>query len=128
MQIEQLIAESKVDKHLLQEFLQKEKINILKDGSIPFRHCQRVLSFIKNQDNKLVITLPEKRLSYTSFDNKVKIIQDDVISFLRNIPAQSIDLIVTDPAYSGMNNKLNLGKGRIVGKYSEKGTTNGKPK
>jgi len=35
-------------------------------------------------------------------------------------------LIVTDPAYSGMNNKLKLGKGRIVGNYSEKGQNDSK--
>jgi site-specific DNA-methyltransferase (adenine-specific) len=69
---------------------------------------------------------PKNMVAYTSSDNSVKIFHDDVISFLRNLPAESIDLIVTDPAYSGMNNKLKLGKGRIVGRYSEKGTGNGK--
>lgn len=65
-------------------------------------------------------------VDYTSSDNSVKIVQNDAISFLRNLPPDSIDLIVTDPAYSGMNNKLKLGQGRIVGKYSEKGTENAK--
>lgn len=58
--------------------------------------------------------------------NKIVIKQDDCISFLNSLPAGSVDLIVTDPAYSGMNNKLKLGKGRIVGKYNEKGSENGK--
>lgn len=58
--------------------------------------------------------------------NKVSIKQDDCVSFLNSLPARSVDLIVTDPAYSGMNNKLKLGKGRIVGKYNEKGSENGK--
>lgn len=57
---------------------------------------------------------------------KVKIEQNDCISFLRSLDDESIDLIVTDPAYSGMNNKLQLGKGRIVGEYKQKGTENGK--
>lgn len=52
--------------------------------------------------------------------------QDDCISFLKNLDSKSVDVIVTDPAYSGMNDKLKLGKGRIVGKYSEKGQQNGK--
>ena len=42
----------------------------------------------------------------------------DVLEFLRSLPDESVDLIVTDPAYSGMNQHLSLGKGRIVGKYS----------
>ena len=45
----------------------------------------------------------------------------DAISLLKKIPGNSIDIIVTDPAYSGMNNHLKLGKGRIVGKYKDKG-------
>jgi site-specific DNA-methyltransferase (adenine-specific) len=58
--------------------------------------------------------------------NNVSIFVDDVINFLKSLPDESVDIIATDPAYSGMNNKLKLGKGRIVGKYSEKGKTNGK--
>ena len=45
----------------------------------------------------------------------------DAVSLLKKIPDSSIDIIVTDPAYSGMNNHLKLGKGRIVGKYKDKG-------
>lgn len=126
MQIERLISEYKIDKQLLNDFLRKENIDILKDGSIPLKHCQRVLSFFENQDNRIESTLQKKKITYASFDNSVKVVQDDVISFLSNLPTNSIDLIVTDPAYSGMNNRLKLGKGRIVGKYSEKGTENGK--
>ncbi len=58
--------------------------------------------------------------------NKISIHTDDVIKFLKTLDDESIDIIVTDPAYSGMNNKLKLGSGRIVGKYSDKGKTNGK--
>lgn len=50
----------------------------------------------------------------------------DCLDFLRGLPDGSIDVIVTDPAYSGMNQHLQLGRGRIIGKYSEAGTTNGK--
>lgn len=45
----------------------------------------------------------------------------DVIQFLTGLKSGSVDLIVTDPAYSGMNQHLMLGKGRIVGQYNEKG-------
>ncbi len=50
----------------------------------------------------------------------------DCMGFLRDITANSVDLIVTDPAYSGMNNRLQLGKGRIVGQYNEKGAASSK--
>jgi site-specific DNA-methyltransferase (adenine-specific) len=41
----------------------------------------------------------------------------DCIEFLRDLPDGSVDLIVTDPAYSGMNQHMRFGHGRIVGHY-----------
>ncbi len=69
-----------------------------------------------------------KRKYKTTYNNNltVQIFQDDVLNFLKKLPSNSIDLLVTDPAYSGMNNKLKLGSGRIVGTYEEKGSTEGK--
>src|SRR3989344_5318269 len=59
--------------------------------------------------------------------NKViSIEQNDCLKFLKSLPSHSVDLIVTDPAYSGMNNKLKLGSGRIVGKYKDKGLNGSK--
>ena len=43
--------------------------------------------------------------------------QADCLSFLRELPSDSVDLIATDPAYSGMNRHLKFGRGRIVGDY-----------
>lgn len=62
--------------------------------------------------NKKIIEFKKK--NYAIFNQ-------DAITLLKNIPDSSIDIIVTDPAYSGMNNHLKLGKGRIVGKYKDKG-------
>ena len=45
----------------------------------------------------------------------------DCLDFLRSLPKESIDCIVTDPAYSGMNQHLMLGSGRIVGRYADAG-------
>jgi len=59
-------------------------------------------------------------------DRFISIKNCDVISFLKDIPDGSIDVLMTDPAYSGMNNKLKLGKGRIVGNYSDKGNESSK--
>lgn len=52
-------------------------------------------------------------------ENKVKIFNVDCLEFLKEIEDQSVDLIVTDPAYSGMNNKMQFGNGRIVGRYQD---------
>ena len=45
----------------------------------------------------------------------------DAIEFLKSLPDSSIDLLITDPAYSSMNNHLQLGRGRIVGEYKNRG-------
>ena len=63
---------------------------------------------------------------YKNNQRTIDIRQDDCLKFLRSLNDNSVDLIVTDPAYSGMNNKLMLGKGRIVGKYGQKGKVDGK--
>jgi len=51
---------------------------------------------------------------------------NDVLTFLRSLPDESVDVITTDPAYSGMNQYLKLGSGRIVGEYAEKGLEHSK--
>lgn len=56
----------------------------------------------------------------------VRIEHDDCVAFLDGLAPGSVDVIVTDPAYSGMNNKLQLGKGRIVGQYRDRGTAESK--
>ncbi|MBV9101463.1 MAG: site-specific DNA-methyltransferase [Candidatus Dormibacteraeota bacterium] len=45
----------------------------------------------------------------------------DCISFLRSLPDSSVDVITTDPAYSGMNQHMRFGHGRIVGAYGKPG-------
>lgn len=47
--------------------------------------------------------------------------QNDAISYLKSLPDESVDLIITDPAYSGMNQMLKLGSGKIIGTYKNKG-------
>jgi len=47
--------------------------------------------------------------------------RSDCLAFLRSLPDGSVDLIATDPAYSGMNQHLKLGRGRIVGSYQNAG-------
>jgi len=50
-----------------------------------------------------------------TYDIRVK----DCVEFLRDLPPESVDLIVTDPAYSGMNQHMRFGHGRIVGHYGK---------
>lgn len=61
------------------------------------------------------------KLFFESPDGKIKIYREDALSLLAQLPNESVDLIITDPAYSGMNQHLQLGRGKIIGKYSEKG-------
>ncbi|MHB8419718.1 MAG: DNA-methyltransferase [Myxococcales bacterium] len=51
----------------------------------------------------------------------VRLVQADCLDLLRSLPDGSIDLVATDPAYSGMNQHLKLGRGRIVGSYAGAG-------
>jgi site-specific DNA-methyltransferase (adenine-specific) len=53
--------------------------------------------------------------AFGSFDIRTQ----DCIEFLRGLPSGSVDLIVTDPAYSGMNRHMRFGHGRIVGHYGK---------
>ncbi|PHS24471.1 MAG: hypothetical protein COA83_07665 [Methylophaga sp.] len=90
------------------------------------KSLQQLLPFIEDVPDRVFKTLNESHTEFQYEDKKISIYQDDAISFLKKLPPNSVDVIVTDPAYSGMNNKLKLGKGRIVGKYSDKGTSEGK--
>ncbi len=87
---------------------------------------QQLLPFIETKDDRIASKLINSNYSFNYNNKDIIIYKDDAISFLKKIPSNSVDIIVTDPAYSGMNNKLKLGKGRIVGKYSDKGQSNGK--
>lgn len=61
------------------------------------------------------------RFRYQIGDTRGEIRCQDAFKFLAGLPDESQDLIVTDPPYSGMNQHLKLGKGRIVGEYGKRG-------
>src|ERR1700676_4212469 len=44
--------------------------------------------------------------------------QADFLKLLASLPDGSVDVITTDPAYSGMNQHMAFGRGRIVGRYA----------
>jgi site-specific DNA-methyltransferase (adenine-specific) len=52
-----------------------------------------------------------------------KIRHADCMDFLAGLPDESVDVVVTDPAYSGMNQHLRFGSGRIVGNYQSENNT-----
>lgn len=82
---------------------------------------------VKKIKKSIEITSVNNNKAYFESQNgKVKLYHNDAISFLKSLPNDSIDLIVTDPAYSGMNQMLKLGKGKIIGTYKEKGTEESK--
>lgn len=123
---EEIVAEYGISKDDLNRFLRDNCIPMVNKGEISEKYFQSVLSFIENQKDRIQNKLRGEVADFENKGNRITIYQDDAISFLKKIPSNSIDIIATDPAYSGMNNKLQLGKGRIVGKYSDKGQENGK--
>ena len=54
----------------------------------------------------------------SDFIPELSIQHSDCLTFLSELPSSYVDVIITDPAYSGMNQHLSLGRGRIVGDYS----------
>jgi len=63
---------------------------------------------------------------FETSDRRIAIYQEDAIKFLSGLEPNSVDLIITDPAYSGMNQKLKLGSGKIIGVYRDAGEKNAK--
>lgn len=103
----------------INDYLTSQNIVIKDDGRISERDYQTVIDFVETQEKRIERALQKKKSEFTTKDKAVSIYQDDAISFLRRLPSNSVDVIVTDPAYSGMNNMLQLGEGRIVGKYAD---------
>ena len=68
---------------------------------------------------KILSKFHDDNLFYGSNDGLARVYQDDCISFLSKLPDESVDVIITDPAYSGMNQKMKFGNGRIVGHYQK---------
>src|SRR5439155_18995889 len=71
------------------------------------------------------VTVNQKPFFETG-DARISIFKNDVITFLKTLPGNSIDVIITDPAYSGMNQRLKLGRGKIIGNYRDAGKEEGK--
>jgi len=119
--IEYGLSEKAIQSYLINNHIPIEKVECISD-----KYIQSFITFAEESPNRIYINLRNPHSDNSYNENRVTIYKDDALTFLRKIPSNSVDVIVTDPAYSGMNNKLKLGKGRIVGKYSEKGKKNGK--
>jgi len=124
--IAMLAKEFSVAETELQQYIDRHHIPLADNGDLTGRHLQTVLAFIEEQDCRLDDALCGDASAIEFDKGKIKIIHDDAVRFLKKLPAASVDVIVTDPAYSGMNNKLKLGRGRIVGQYADKGAADGK--
>jgi len=124
--IASLAREFSVNEKELFQYIAEHHIPLKSNGDITGKHLQTVLAFIEDQDHRIDDSLCDDSDAIEFSDGRIKILQDDALGFLRKLPAGSVDVIVTDPAYSGMNNKLKLGHGRIVGQYANKGAADGK--
>lgn len=119
----------------IEKYIIQNKLKVGKNGTLSEKSYQVLLDFFgidevshkPSNNGKDVFALNDHKVKvnqkpfFESQDDRVSIFQDDAISFLRGLPTNSVDVIITDPAYSGMNQKLKLGSGKIIGKYSEAG-------
>ena len=124
----------------IQKFVKTNKIKVGKDGLISEQAYQMVLDFYKEQGliqtgkknakpyhvlNGQQIKVKAKPF-FESQDQRILLFQADSINFLKNLPSNSVDVIITDPAYSGMNQRLKLGRGKIIGEYKKAGENGAK--
>src|SRR5690554_3688991 len=98
-----IVREYGIDEEELNFFLKKNQIPLIQDSEINKKYFQAVLSFIEKKDDRIEkrIGKAEATFRYNANKNNVAIYQDDAVSFLEKLPSNSVDLIVTDPAYSG---------------------------
>jgi len=119
----------------LEKHIHQNNIKVGKNGSLSKKSYQTLLDLFSGQETNQNDHKKEKtayplngyanELRQKDFfenkDERILIFQDDAISFLKCLPSNSVDVIITDPAYSGMNQRLKLGSGKIIGKYSDAG-------
>lgn len=124
----------------INKYLKSQKIKVGKDGTISEKSYQILIDFYSQDvkstnghaNNKSVYLQKKTKLAvdlepfFESEDHRVSIFQEDAISFLKSLAANSVDVIITDPAYSGMNQKLKLGRGKIIGEYKKAGENGAK--
>lgn len=120
-----------IEEEDIQKRIKENKITVGKGGALSKSSYQILLNFfskneISTENNKIFILNGHKinvkeKPSFESNDKRISIFHNDAVAFLKGLPSSSVDIIVTDPAYSGMNQKLKLGHGKIIGKYADAG-------
>jgi len=116
----------------IEKVVQANNMEVGKDGIISNKAYQAILNFYCEEqsqskaEKKVYVSDGHKikinqKADFESTDKRISIFQDDAINFLKSLPANSVDVIITDPAYSGMNQRLKLGRGKIIGKYADAG-------
>lgn len=116
----------------LEEHIKQNGIKVAKNGSLSQKSYQTLLDLFSGQEISVKSKENNKKnlghnidinqkVAFESKDKRISIFHNDAILFLKNLPTSSVDLIITDPAYSGMNQMLKLGRGKIIGKYAEAG-------
>jgi site-specific DNA-methyltransferase (adenine-specific) len=113
----------------IEKFLHLNNIRPGKGGKLSEASYQALYDFFagrnKKEENKEILNghkiEVKQKPCFESQDKRVTIFRDDAINFLKNLPSACVDVIITDPAYSGMNQRLKLGRGKIIGKYADAG-------
>lgn len=124
----------------MEDYIRQHDISVGKNGTISEESYQILINFFSqteveknNKESKNDVYIlngyklkVSQKPFFESEDQRVSIFHDDAINFLKELPDNSVDIIITDPAYSGMNQRLKLGHGKIIGKYADAGKNNAK--
>ena len=124
----------------IEKYIIEKQVKVGKNGTLSKKSYQILLDFFSSEgtsqkskkESKNFYVLNGHRVKvgqkpfFESQDERISIFQDDAINFLKGLPSNSVDIIITDPAYSGMNQRLKLGSGKIIGKYSDAGKNGAK--
>ena len=124
----------------IEKYININNIKVGKDGQISDKSYQTLLDLFSSQEKtqnghkngKSIYVLNGHKIQvkqkpvFESQDQRISLFRDDAISFLKSLPPASVDIIITDPAYSGMNQRLKLGRGKIIGKYADAGKNGAK--
>src|SRR5690554_2325673 len=92
-----IIAEYGITESLLNKYIDQKNVFLINEEEISKEYFQTILPLIENTENRFDKQLKnaEAVYSYNSKKNNISLFKDDAISFLKNLPSNSVDIIAT---------------------------------
>ncbi len=78
----------------IEEYLVANQLELGTNGNLTKKSYELALEFFQVKKETLLV---KEKLSYESSDGRVKIYQQDALTFLSQLPDASVDMIITDP-------------------------------